>query len=134
MLRFLSRATFGSKGEVVDAGTDLSNSFVSELVFFGGVLSTFACCTCLFFFEGISSSQFRLSLQVLQRCHHLHFYPPAPVSHKPQAVVLVGYSESVTDTLVKDPNFVVYYVGFHLWLNTSAISIYFPFITSVLHV
>ena len=32
MLRFLSRATLGSKGEVVDAGTDLSNSFVSELV------------------------------------------------------------------------------------------------------
>ena len=49
MLRFLSRATLGSKGEVVDAGTDLSNSFVSELVFFGGVLSMSAWCTCLFF-------------------------------------------------------------------------------------
>ena len=44
MLRFLSRATLGSKGEVFDAGTDLSNSFVSELVCWWSLVSVCTLC------------------------------------------------------------------------------------------
>ena len=93
MLRFLSRANLGTKGEVFDAGADLSNSFVSELVssvVFSECLHTVLSC----FPEDTSSCQLWLSLQVLQRCDHLHFHPPAAVCHQSEAVVFVGYSES----------------------------------------
>ena len=34
MLRYLSRAVLGPKDEVIDAGSDLSDSWISELVYY----------------------------------------------------------------------------------------------------